>query len=120
RKKGCFRQPRVTPIRQLTVNLSGGVQLAIGHPSCTDRKVARIESPLGGSVYESCSCSRGEQFVADQRRSATSTRPQSSVGEDACKRHLLYRRTPHAWTFSRSISPNLRSRASRGDRCRGC
>jgi hypothetical protein len=92
--------PDKQTIRQLTVNL--GLRCAI-----RDRASMVHRSPshahritLRGNVYESSSCPRREQCMADRRRSATSTRPQSSAGEDACKRHLLYRRAPHAWTLS--------------------
>ena len=69
--------------------------------------------------YASCRCSRCEQFVAGQRRSATSARTESSAREDACKRHLLHRRTSNARTLARTIPPNPRPRAGRRDRCRG-
>ena len=85
---------------------------------CTGCKGGRIEF-VRRKHCESCSRSRCEQFVADQRCSATSTWTQSSAGADARKRHLLHGRTPNARTLSRTISSNSGPRACGRDRCRG-
>src|SRR5439155_6508539 len=106
--------------KQFAVNLSS--RCAIGDSGAQNH--APTANPLASNCvrrgcYESCSRSRCQQFVADQRRSATSTRTESGAGENACERHLLHRRTSDARTLSRTISPNLRPRASGRDRCRG-
>src|SRR6202167_3188623 len=77
----------------------------------------RTES--GRKCYESCRRSRSQQFVANQRRRATSARTELGTGENACQRRLLHRRTSDARTLSRTLSPNLRPRAGGRDRCRG-
>src|ERR671922_311057 len=74
---------------------------------------------LGGKRYASCGRSRCEQFVAGQRSSATSTRTEPSAGEDACKRHLLHRRTSNTRALARIIPSNPRARAGWRDCCRG-
>jgi hypothetical protein len=114
-----FGQNRVME-EWLTIRCQSQLQVCdwrFGRPkSCTDRKSSGIEL-VRRNCYESCSRSRCQQFVADQRCSATSTRTQSGAGENACKRHLLYRCAPNARTPSRTISPNPRPRAGRRDRC---
>jgi hypothetical protein len=93
------------------VNLNS--RCAIGDSGAQNH--APTANPLASNCvrkcYESCSRSRCQQFVADHRRSTTSTRTESGAGENACERHLLHRRTSDARTLSRTISPNLRPRA---------
>jgi hypothetical protein len=105
-----------------TIRRQSQLECAIGDSSAQND--ASTANPLASKCvrrkcYESCSRSCCQQFVADQRRSTTSTRTQSGARQNACERHLLHRRTFDARTLSGTISPNLRPRASRRDRCRG-
>src|SRR5271155_4663342 len=56
---------------------------------------------------ESCSRSRHWQFLADQRRSATSSWAESGVSENACERDLLYRHSCGSWNSHREASKVL-------------
>src|SRR5437764_6300672 len=101
----------ITPDRRL-VNGDLCVRLVVGDTKqCTENKDSCIQSRKE-ECHESCGRSRYEQFVAGQRRSATSARTEPSAREDACKRHLLHRRTSNARTLAWTIPPNPRPRAS--------
>jgi hypothetical protein len=117
---------RIAVLNRLSRQTYRGHESQLGWPvgesniqnhATTEKVLASIAR--GGSSYASCSRSRCEQFVAGQRRSATSTRTEPSACEDACERDLLDRRTPNTRTLAWTIPPNPRARAGRRDCCRG-
>src|SRR5882762_2706511 len=89
------------PVRQRLPTHPVIHQSQVGSPTLTSiQNHAPTSNALASNLarrkcYASCRRSRCEQFVAGQRRSATSARTESSAREDACKRRLLHRCTPN-------------------------
>src|SRR5437667_11844930 len=125
-KRPIWAQPQKHPlltsewptIHPVIINLSLGVRLTSIQIHAPTAK-ALASNRARRKCYASRRRSRCEQFVAGQRRSATSARTESSAREDACQRHLLHRRPSNARTFARTIPPNPRPRAGRRDHCGG-
>src|ERR1044071_3396262 len=76
---------------------------------CTAHHGDCIQQGPGGRPNESCGRTRHERGVADRGRPRASTRTRPGVGEDAGKRHLLYRRTRNTRTHSRTVPANTGS-----------